>query len=600
MLPDQDKSFESRFIVIILIFGLLATALFFRLFDLQIVNRAFYASLAQGQQDINKILPAERGKIYLQDVKTGVLYPAVINRTVYTLAVSPKTIDKISKLNLKQEKIPADLAPYVGVDPKITIAKIAADLAPFTGLESKVIIEKISNLEDGYKVLAQNLADKDASKIKNLKLTGVILEAHNKRYYPEKILGGQLLGFVTNENDTPQGVYGLEGYFNDELKGVDGYLAAQKDALGQVLTFDTTGQKDPQDGLDLVLTIDRNVQAFVCDQINEAVKKHGADGGSAVVMDPSTGEIIAMCSAPNFDPNNYGQETNARVYNNPVIFDRYEPGSIAKALTMAAGLNENKIQPDTTYVDTGEVKIADITISNSEKKHYGRQTMTQVLEQSINTGAVFVARLVGKDIFRRYFLNFGLGSLTGIELATEVSGDISPLDKKGEVYMATASFGQGITATPMQMLVAYAAIANHGKMMRPFIVKQKNYSDGRVVKIEPKVIREIMTDQSARLLTSMLVGVVERGHGKRAAVPGYYVAGKTGTAQVPLPGGGGYYQDRTIGSFVGYAPADHPRFVMLAKIDNPKDVQFAESSAAPLFGQIAKFLLNYYAVPTER
>ncbi len=601
MLHDkEDKTFESRFIIIILAFGLLATALFFRLVDLQIVNRVFYKSLAQGQHDINKILPAERGKIFLRDAKTDVLYPIATNRTVYTIAASPKTIAKISTTDSKKEKIAAELAPYINIEPKIIIEKVADSLAPIIGLERNVIIEKMSNPDDAYKVLAQNVVDRDASKIKSLKLPGVILESKQKRYYPEKSISGQLLGFVSYQDETAKGVYGLEGYFDELLRGEDGYLEGEKDALGQILTFDTEGTKKPKDGANIVLTIDRNVQNFVCERVHAAVKKHSADGGSVVVMNPSTGEIIAMCSAPNFDPNEYSKEKNQRVYNNPIIFDTYEPGSIAKPLTMAAGLNEGKVDTDTTYFDTGEVKIADLTLKNSEDKKYGLQTMAQVLEASINTGAVYVARLLGKDIFRRYFLNFGLGSLTGIELSSEVSGDISPLYKKGEVYVATASFGQGVTVTPLQILIAFGAVANHGKLMRPFLVKERQFSDGKNIKTEPKVIREVITSRIARILTSMLVGVVERGHGKRAAVSGYYVAGKTGTAQVPLPGGGGYYKDRTIGSFVGYAPADNPRFVMLTKIDNPKDVEFAESSAAPLFGEIAKFLLNYYEVPTER
>lgn len=582
-MPENDyrKTFGARFIFILLGFGLLATALFFRLFDLQVVNRVFYQSLAQGQHDINKVLLAERGKIFVSERGSDARYPAATNWAQYTIASSPRLIAKVSNSNLE-------------------IKTIAAALSPILRLEESVLIEKLTDASSSYRVLAQDVSEKDAKKIGYFKLAGLIIEPHQKRYYPEKNLGGQLLGFLGIENDQPKGAYGLEGYFNEELRGTDGYLSAEKDAIGNILTIDPRERKDSENGVDLLLTIDRTIQSFVCEQVRAAVKKHQADGGTVIVMNPRTGEILAMCSAPNFDSNEYNKEKNPRVYTNPAIFDVFEPGSIMKPLTMAAGLNEGKVEAETTYVDTGVAKVADLVIKNSDGKSYGLQTMVQVLEKSLNTGAVWVAEKVGKDALRRYFEKFGLGSLSGIELNTEVSGDISSLRKKGEVYMSTASFGQGISATPLQMITAFAAMANNGKLMKPFIVKEKDYADGRVVKIEPQVIREVITDRAARVLTSMLVGVVERGHGKRAAVPGYYVAGKTGTAQVPLPNGQGYYKDKTIGSFAGYAPAEHPRFVMITKIDNPKDVQFAESSAAPLFGEIAKFLLDYFEVPTER
>lgn len=578
---DDQKTFEARAIVILLAFGLLATALFFRLFDLQVINRVFYKSLAQGQHDIYKKLPAERGKIFLSEQGSNLRYPAAINRTQYIIAALPRRLATLPNAQLE-------------------IKRIALTLSPLLALKEKILIDKMSEQESAYRVLASGLREKEAKKIESFKFAGITIEPQMKRYYPEKNVGGQLLGFVGIENDVSKGVYGLEGFFDEELRGEDGFLAAEKDAVGNILTTDLSNKKDPKNGLDIILTIDRAAQTFVCERVREAVKRHEADGGTVIVMNPRTGEIIAMCSAPNFDPNEYNKEKKPRVYTNPAIFEMYEPGSIVKPLTMAAGLNEGKIEADTTYVDRGEVKVADITIKNSDLKSYGLQTMAGVLERSLNTGVVFVAQKIGKDTLRRYFEKFGLGSLTGIELDTEVSGDISSLRKKGEVYMSTAAFGQGISATPLQMITAFSAIANNGKLMKPYIVKEKKYADGRRVESKPIPIREVMSEQIARVLTSMLVGVVERGHGKRAGVPGYFVAGKTGTAQIPIPSGGGYYQDRTIGSFVGYAPAEHPRFVILTKIDNPKDVKFAESSAAPLFGEIAKFLLNYFEVPSER
>jgi cell division protein FtsI/penicillin-binding protein 2 len=226
--------------------------------------------------------------------------------------------------------------------------------------------------------------------------------------------------------------------------------------------------------------------------------------------------------------------------------------------------------------------------------------MTQVLDESLNTGAVFVVRQIGTDAFRKYVEDFGFGVLTGIELETENSGDIRSLSKKGEIYSATASFGQGISVTPLQVVTAYAAIANGGKLVKPYIVDEIDKSDGSKIKTQPKVLKQVISERTATLLGGMLVSVVEDGHGKRAGVPGYYVAGKTGTAQVPKKDGTGYEPDITIGSFVGFAPVEDPKFVMLVKIDHPRDVIWAESSAAPLFGEIAKFVLNYLKVSPSR
>lgn len=225
--------------------------------------------------------------------------------------------------------------------------------------------------------------------------------------------------------------------------------------------------------------------------------------------------------------------------------------------------------------------------------------MAQVLEKSLNTGTIFAVRKLGPPLFLKYVEDFGFGSLTGIELDTESPGDISALRKKGEIWSATGSFGQGLTVTPVQLASAFSAIANGGKLMKPTVIKEIRHPDGRTETPEPKVVRQVITQRTALLVSGMLVRVVERGHGKLAAVPGYYVAGKTGTAQVPRKDGQGYEKDVSIGSFVGFAPADNPAFVILTKIDRPRDVQWAESSAAPLFGEIAKFLLDYLQIPPD-
>jgi len=270
---------------------------------------------------------------------------------------------------------------------------------------------------------------------------------------------------------------------------------------------------------------------------------------------------------------------------------------------MAMALDQEKVTPETTYNDTGRVVIAKYNIENSDRKSNGVQTMTNVLEKSLNTGVIFAMRKIGSDKFKEYVKFFGFGEKTGIELEGESGGDMKNLVKeKGnkELYAATASFGQGIAVTPLQMVNAFAAIANGGILMKPYVVQKIIKNDGSIVETQPRQMRRVISEKTAMLLGGMLVNVVENGHGQRAGVKGYYVAGKTGTAQIPKKNGRGYEERAHIGSFAGFAPANNPRFTMLVRIDHPRDVEWAESSAAPLFGEIAEFILNYWQVPAER
>jgi cell division protein FtsI/penicillin-binding protein 2 len=290
------------------------------------------------------------------------------------------------------------------------------------------------------------------------------------------------------------------------------------------------------------------------------------------------------------------------VFNNPVLFEAYEPGSIFKPLTVAAAIDAGAITPNTTYTDLGTEMVDgwDKPIGNAEGKVYGEVDMTQVLEDSINTGMIFIMRSMGMETFVDYVKAFGFGEYTGIELDTEVPGTIASLDIGAEVYAATASFGQGITVTPLQIAMAYAAIANGGILKAPQIVDEIHHDDGTIEVRNTRDIAQVMDEKTARTVGAMLVSVIEHGHGGRAGVDGYYIGGKTGTAQVARTDGIGYAEDNTIGSFAGFGPVEDPRFAMVVRIDNPKDVVWAEATAAPLFGEIAEFLLQYFEVPPVR
>jgi cell division protein FtsI/penicillin-binding protein 2 len=361
----------------------------------------------------------------------------------------------------------------------------------------------------------------------------------------------------------------------------------------------------PQPGNDLILTVDRNIEFIVCDKLKQVADYYKAEGGSIIVMNPKTGAIIAMCSFPDFNPNNYKDVENMSFYNNPAIFYQYEPGSVFKTVTMAIAIDQEKISPATTYEDKGQIMISGWPkpIRNSDFFSHGPHgvvDMSAVLDNSLNTGAIFAMNQVGPKIFAEYVKNFGFGERTGIELGAESPGNINNLlsNKVKEIDAATASFGQGIAVTPLQMLMPYQAIANKGLLMKPYVVKSIVYSDGRREDISPKAINQIISEKTAATVSAMLVNVVEKGHSQKAAISGYYIGGKTGTAQIATAGG--YSQSEYSHTFIGIAPIENPVFVMLVKIDKPKGVQYAEGSVVPLWRDIAEFILNYYAVPKDR
>lgn len=432
---------------------------------------------------------------------------------------------------------------------------------------------------------------------------GYTLAPH--RFYPENNIGANILGFAGYENEEQRGKYGLEGFFDEELFGKFGSVTAERGAGGLVIVNDRQTNKK-EDGSNLVLTIDRAAQFNACKMLDDAVLKYKALGGSVIVVNPKNGAILAMCSAPDFDPNNYQKETDLRVFNNPAVFDQYEPGSVFKAITMAGALDTNKVTPETTYQDNGQIIIKGWPkpIKNSDFETFGghgKTNMVTVLEQSLNTGAIFAMQQTGVDAFADYVRHFGFGEKTGIELEGESAGDIRNISgfKVKDISAATASFGQGITVTPLQMVMSYAAIANGGKLMKPYIVQEVVAPDGTRSTTTPSFIRQVISERSAAILTGMLINVVENGHSKLIQIPGYYIAGKTGTAQIASASSKGY-TNRYNHTFVGYAPANNASFVILTKIDSPQTSRFAEGTAVPLAHDITKFLLNHWQIPQTR
>lgn len=437
-----------------------------------------------------------------------------------------------------------------------------------------------------------------------LKLEGLAFYMKSYRFYPESNLAANIVGFVAESEDGQRGRYGLEEFFNAELTGKEGYLKGERGGSNTMIVNDREYVK-AQAGSDLVLSMDRGVQHQACKSLEAAISKHQAEGGTVIAVHAKTGAILAICSWPNFNPNNYRDVDDIAVYNNPAILYQYEPGSVFKVITMAAAIDGAKVNPATTYYDEGQIMINGWPkpISNSDfstKGAHGLVNMNYVLENSLNTGAIFAMLQIGPNVFADYVKAFGFGEKTGIELGAESSGDIDNLlrSRVKEIDAATASFGQGIAVTPLQMLMSYQALANEGALMKPYIVKSIYHNDGQVEEMKPQVVSQVVSSQTANTMLAMMVNVVENGHAKAAQIPGYYVGGKTGTAQIAIAGG--YSKDKYIHTFIGIVPVDNPQIVMLTRLDAPQGVRFAESTVVPLWHEIADFMLKYYQIPKSK
>ncbi len=546
-----------------------------RLFFLQVLSHEKWVALAENQHNSSQELSADRGEIYMHDGDTD-RYPLAVNREYQMVFVVPKDITE-----------------------KDTVA---VELSRALGIDVGGIREKLDRPNDPFEIVKKRLSDDEVNRIKELHLKGVTLAPEKYRYYPAGELAAQVIGFASLGEKGGAGGYGIEASLDNELKGQTGTLLQEKDASGRWIPLSDRTITHAENGDSIILTLDRVIQYETEKILKDSVERFQADRATAIVMDPKTGNILSMASSPQFDPNNYSQEEDYSIFLNQAVSSAYEPGSIMKPITMAIGIEEGKVSPTTEYTDTGAVVEAGYTIHNAEDKVYGRSNMYKVLDQSINTGVIFVEKLVGNRVFGDYLRRFGFGNRTGIELPAELGGNLKNLvNDRGTINFFTASFGQGITSTPIQMISAYAALANGGRLLRPNIIDKIIHANNQEEKHVPVEVRRVVSEETSVAIGKMLRSVVVNGHGKHADVPGYLVGGKTGTAQVAKSGSKGYEEGMSIGSFIGYAPIDDPKFVILVKLDNPKNVEWAESSAAPTFGQIMKFLLEYAKVkPTEK
>ncbi len=564
-----------RFLLLIVL--CVAGAIMGRLWFLQVRHHDAYITQANEQYIAEAEITPQRGTIFFHDGND--LYPAAINKPFDLVYIVPRAIAPE-----QHDTVIAFLKETLGSD----------------GFDEKRVRAKLAKSNDPYEVVARRVEPDKSKRIAEVHLPGVHVTQEVYRFYPAGEIASQTLGFVGWDDKDYRGRYGLEASFDHILAGKKGYVRQMRDAGGRWIPLTDRVKEASYDGADLVATIDYTAQYEVENILTDAVKQYDADSGSIVIMRPD-GTVITMANYPRFDPNNYGRVKDLSLYSNPIISYAYEPGSVMKTITMAIGIDAGKVTPTSTYVDTGVVYAGGYDIHNSEDKVYGLQTMTQVLENSINTGVIHVEQLVGHERFAEYFKKFGFGQKTGVRLPHESTGNIRNIEPPiRPVQFYTASFGQGITATLLQVAQSYAVIANNGILMRPRIADRTVDVNGRENVYAQEVVRRVISEETAKDVLEMLESVVVRGHGKTAAVSGYRVGGKTGTAQVAKSGEKGYDDAVTIGSFVGIAPIDEPQFIVAVRINNPKTVQWAEATAAPTFQKVMAFLLDYYNIaPTE-
>lgn len=538
---------------------------------LQVVYHSEYRALAARQHRLTREIVSNRGTIYARE-KDDTFVPLTLNNIEKGLAASPKLIKEPAKA--------ADL------------------LAQELGIDEEELLRKLSNQESLYAVIAKKVAPKKAEELASKLPQGLFFEEKIKRAYPHGSFASNVMGFVSKESDREEGRYGLEKFYETSLSGKEGFFEGAKSASGFWVALGKRIISPPQNGSSLFLTVDYNIQFKAEEVLDRAKEKWGADSGALLVLDPKTGKILAMAARPSFDANAYSKEKDFSVFLNPLVESMFELGSVLKPITMVSALEAGVVRPDSTYEDSGEVKIGGYSVKNFDGKAYHRQTMTQVIEKSLNTGAVYVARLLEKDRHLEYLRRFGFGEKTGVDLPGELAGDISNLKAGRDIEFATASFGQGIAITPLQLAQAIGAIANGGKLMQPYIVEKIVNDSGNEVKKEPKMIRQVITKERAEEVTKMLVSTVRNSFENRAQIKGYFVAGKTGTAQIPSKDGRGY-SDRVIHTFVGYAPAFNPRFLVLLQLNEPQGNRFAANTLTPAFHDLAEYILNYYEVPPD-
>jgi cell division protein FtsI/penicillin-binding protein 2 len=580
MKPELLQGSRSRILAGVVL--AIATIFVLRLFYLQVIQHNHYVELAQVEQVKRERLPATRGEIYALSGESPV--KVVLNETIYTVFVDPAVIIESGEAD-----------------------KVESTMKEIAGGNVRDKFEELLVKEDSrYQIIATRVTRTQAEKIKEKELSGVGFQAVSQRVYPEGKLASQVLGFVNAEG---VGNYGLEGYMNKELSGVDGRLETVKDVRDVPLTVGDRNIREPaQNGKNIVMSIDRNIQSKVEQAIATGIKRSNATDASVVVMDPNTGRVMAMANLPTYNPSEYYKVTDASLFNNGTVSAPYEPGSDVKTYTMATAIDKNVARASDTYYNTDSIKVEDRTIRNAVYGHTGVISFQTALTWSLNTGFVTLAQRLGdgksinrtaRDTMYEYFHDrLGLGQLTGIELANEQKGIvISPKESEGNaVRYSNMSFGQGLDATLIQVTTGFSALVNGGNFYKPTVIDGYISDDGTYVKnAAPKPTRlgvvKASTSKEIRKMTH-----VARSNFSGIDKPGYYVGGKTGTSQVIK--NGVYADDETIATYLGYGGSDidHPEYVIMVSIHGDHRILGGSTDAMPIFTDISNWMLDYLKI----
>lgn len=552
-----------------------------RLFYLQIIQHGYYVQLANSEQLKQLVIPAKRGEIYALD--HGKPVKLVLNQAVYTVFADPKIVTKPEAV--------------VEVVERVAGGNAKPDLS-----------QLLANKQSRYQILATDVTRKQAELIKKADLRGIGFQEGTQRVYPEGQLAAQTLGFVDTDG---KGQYGVEGKMNDRLAGKDGLLQSVTDISNVPLTIgDNNINRPPKNGDNIVLTIDRSIQAYTEQALARGLQKSGAKKGSVIVMDPQTGAVMAMANLPTYNPAEYNKVQDIAAFNNPVISSPYEPGSDIKTLTMAVGVDKGVVRPDSTYNNTDYITVGDTTITNATKGQTGEITFQHAMNYSLNTGFVTVAERLGdgksitlkaRQTMYNYFYNkFQLGRLTGIELSGEVPGIIVPPDDPNgaAVRYSNMAFGQGMDVTMVQVAAAFSSMINGGTYHHPTVIAGTVGTDGSFTKETAKpAVPNVISHATSDTMRDMIVKA-------RAAFyasddkPGYQIGGKTGTSQAIR--NGKYVFNETIGTYLGFGGDDKPRYVIMVQVSGDNQNLEGGKHAMPIFTDISNWMIDYLQLQPKR
>ncbi len=563
-----------------------------RLFQIQVLAHEKYKNMAENQYQGSTILNAKRGNIISSDG-----YVLAGNQIDYLLYAEPKSITDTVKFSQ-------------------TLSQALSEVMSLRNSGSQPKSDLYSSYNENiYKAVNKNLlwvpiergiTPDERKYLEDQKITGIGFEEEPVRFYPEGNLASHVLGFVaSNGNGEKVGYFGVEGSLNEELKGKQGKITEETDAGGLPILIGSYKKIDPIQGRDVVLTINRSVQYIVERELKDGVEKYNAISGSIIVMDPYTGDVLAMANYPTYDPGNFTQndteideKTGRKLVEkrNLAISETYEPGSVIKPFTIATAIEHGLVTPETTYQDNGPVNYSGHLVDNWDGKHWGTLNIIQLLQKSNNIGAAWVGHLAGSKNLYEYFTNFGLGTRTNIDLEGEDSGILRDYNSWTDIDLATAAFGQGLSATPLQMLNGFNVFANGGYLLEPKIIEKIKEPKKDII-IPTKNVRRVISSETDKTMVYLLEQAAEGGEAKYFTLKDYKIAGKTGTAQVPEEGH--YSSDKTNATFVGFLSGTR-RFSMIVRLNEPKTSIYAAETAVPLWMDTALELINFFGIAPDK